>query len=453
MGPGMFLESPLKTMSSNICGICSGPFVSRVFVPGCGHTFCKRCIEGWQMVHSSCPCDPPLVKKLSASYLARNMVERLRVSCPARNMGCTWSGDNASFSRHRAECQLLRVPCPYGCGARDLTDDDLSVHMTACSCRPVQCDACDAELSYAALQSHQELECPETLTTCADCTVDVKRGAAAAHASVCPRGRSPCPHAGFGCAYIGTRQDVEVHLGACVYESLKGFIGLVTQNNRANQEKVAEYERLVEQQQKRLADQDRKAILQDQRIALLEAQVFELERSIARLLDSPLLSKLERQSLGDFKLTTQAPRHSWHWSNDDKNAGVTLTKGNSMAMASSKDVYQTVRANDPLNRDVKIQKFTIKVRAGKGYSWDYGVTNYKFDPRTAHLWNAPPSASLSYRFAVGPRPTVRMELDFDRMTVSFFENGDRKCERPLPNWNEYYPTLSMYNAGEVEIIE
>lgn len=97
-----FLQ-PSKVPACLKCPICSEVFTEPV-LPGCGHTFCKKCIETWIKVNFACPICRERIdkKKLGVNRIAKLAVEDLEVIC--LNKGCSWTGKYESLKRHEKDC-------------------------------------------------------------------------------------------------------------------------------------------------------------------------------------------------------------------------------------------------------------------------------------------------------------------------------------------------------------
>lgn len=198
-------------------------------VAPCSHTFCRACIENAMLEDQRekeelrtfrCPCcrTPAETPVQRAPQLVYNMVDTLEVRCP--HAGCTHQCERQHLAQHTAVCSHRddplqdTVPCEH-CGEHVLR---LQAHLAKCAAAPV----------------------------------------------VCPMRR-------FGCAWSGTRRELEraedaqprceVHLDVCAYAPLAAYLeaqdahlGALRRENDALRQRVAAMERAQSEMQVQVHD-------------------------------------------------------------------------------------------------------------------------------------------------------------------------------------------------------
>lgn len=176
------------------------------------------------------------------ALLIKNMVDTLRVRCPNKDKGCQHECERHLLRGHVAsECafeyvdQNLIEGKRCGCSAKVMRKDWAS-HGLSCPKRKVTCATCDMELCFDELQAHSETCSPEP-AVCEFCHIQSTKSRLALHVTDdCLEAPILCPHAEFGCAWLGPRHRLsrsadtacksseKTHLeDECRFEPLKEF--------------------------------------------------------------------------------------------------------------------------------------------------------------------------------------------------------------------------------------
>ncbi|KAJ7388308.1 hypothetical protein OS493_038619, partial [Desmophyllum pertusum] len=145
-----------------------------------GHSFCKECIERWQLSHSRCPVDRSVLdRSLIRNLAVEGAIGRRTIRCPSTTTlpgGCTWTGPTVSLENHLPQCDMKTVECTFkgrGCILRAY-QRELAAHLLVCPHRTVKCRACDVDIPFADLAAHDGL-CVGKLVSCPnDCGIQVE---------------------------------------------------------------------------------------------------------------------------------------------------------------------------------------------------------------------------------------------------------------------------------------
>ncbi|SPO27062.1 uncharacterized protein UTRI_10521_B [Ustilago trichophora] len=249
------------------CPICLGPFLDPYASSLCSHTFCKHCIttalsdslsvdgEDDPLVAAAnkrCPTCRTRVELSDfqpTALLIKNMVDTLRVRCPNAFKGCEYECERHLLRGHvSSDCayeyvdQNLNEGKRCGCSAKVMRKDWAS-HGIVCPKRKVSCPTCDAIMCADEMDGHAETCSPEP-ASCEYCGLDTIKSRLSGHvADECEDAPVMCPHAGFGCDWIGPRRRLQrsedaagksthrTHLeDECRFEPLKGFFHIFTQH-------------------------------------------------------------------------------------------------------------------------------------------------------------------------------------------------------------------------------
>ncbi|KAF9050002.1 hypothetical protein BJ165DRAFT_1455720 [Panaeolus papilionaceus] len=269
----MSMYNYLGTPNNNlICCICRAPFLDPLTSKLCSHTFCSSCILQALSHSSQCPIDrTPLTENdlERAPSIVRAMVDELEVECvygpPRREeptdidsskeketvktpiedtsfqSGCKWTGERETLGAH------LEV-CEYAEGNRNKNHD--ASNGTRCSNDQAQIDG----------------DGSQKMTNVPSGSASPTTSDPATHLSQLPlptsqTTRGSCPHAAFGCPYVAQtgmelspdiggedssammQADIETHLTACPYESLKGFFSIFSSTVTSQKQAIDESKR------------------------------------------------------------------------------------------------------------------------------------------------------------------------------------------------------------------
>lgn len=179
--------------SEYICLICT--LVARDAQQSgcCGRIFCKDCLELLEKIghRFTCPnCRKELTKNYFTDKNSIRMINNLKVYCPNKLKGCTWTGELQQVGNHTSECPHQLLPCPNGCGTT-MSNSDLKVHLNQdCPRRIIRCICCFVCGEYQFITGAHLLECPRMVI--------------------------PCPN--DGCDSKIERQELDNHREFCLYE-------------------------------------------------------------------------------------------------------------------------------------------------------------------------------------------------------------------------------------------
>jgi len=166
--------------ASAICPLCEQLLTSPVIFPGCGHSFCRRCLREAGTTQQSCPLDQtPLNADLMIRNVALNeIIASLLCYCengPAEGSAsaallddrvCLLQISLADRVAHNRSCDFARVQCPNSAACPQLLRRDLEQHLRTCKQR-----SCANKLfgcSYTGTE-------PEVLTHQAECALSAIR--------------------------------------------------------------------------------------------------------------------------------------------------------------------------------------------------------------------------------------------------------------------------------------
>ncbi|KAN0066366.1 hypothetical protein ACQY0O_000460 [Thecaphora frezii] len=280
------------------CPICLGPFYDPHVSDQCSHTFCKRCIatalagpqrsgnhdhdqgggsssdDGQDpspyLKSNRCPSCRTHVRLddfKPTALLIRNMVDTLQVRCPNRQKGCQYTCERHLLRAHVAkDCEYEYVDEDQNEGRKcrcssKVMRKDWKDHGLVCPKRKVSCEACQAQVSADELEHHCKTCSPEP-ATCNFCGQQSTKSMLSLHLNSCPDAPTPCPHAQYGCDWIGPRWQLDPeltdledppggrrarHLSICRYEGFKAFFAIFSQQTaELERENAALRQRLEE---------------------------------------------------------------------------------------------------------------------------------------------------------------------------------------------------------------
>lgn len=267
------------------CPICLGPFLDPFASNICSHTFCKQCITtalsddpSSQQVEDelasgtvskrcpSCRTSVELSDFQPTALLIKNMVDTLQVRCPNKDKGCNYECERHLLRGHVvSDCeyeyvdQNLNEGKRCGCSAKVMRKDWAS-HGLSCPKRKTTCSTCDATLCFDELEEHCRTCSPEP-AVCEFCNLQTIKSRLSLHITdECQEAPMLCPHAAFGCAWVGPRRRLQRPLDTasksteqshlndeCRFEPIKAFFGVFSQHvNELRDENAALKARLDE---------------------------------------------------------------------------------------------------------------------------------------------------------------------------------------------------------------
>ena len=159
---------------------------------------CRSCLEGREG-------RPATVNKTE--------IDKLRVVCPFKQEGCSWSSTIGLLVSHVEECDLCLVSCPLCCG-ESMKRAYLKKHENEeCSERNTNCEFCLINIKVSQTSDHLKT-CPNFPLECLNgCNSGrIPRKDMSLHVSeLCPLTMIPCPYNKYGCSISSKRKDIESH--------------------------------------------------------------------------------------------------------------------------------------------------------------------------------------------------------------------------------------------------
>ena len=218
-----FVESPADDL---LCKICHFPARNpRLTNECCGQTFCAACLKKYMdskiLDNKLCPYCKTEPFNFVCDVRTKRYVESLKVFCPRKVLGCTWTGELRSLEQHlvkdidnRKGCPFTELQCSNGCGVvmqRRLIEGHLK---SECELREVKCEYCNTTGSYQWINSSHCEECPKYPVECPNhCEVGrVRREEISRHLEECLLTIVECPYAAVGCGSVVRRKDKMEHV-------------------------------------------------------------------------------------------------------------------------------------------------------------------------------------------------------------------------------------------------
>lgn len=164
---------------------------------------------------------------------ARMQIQRLKVHCPHKSKGCSWTGDLSDRSSHLRLCPHSIRSCDY-CSDR-IQVSELVKHIETCPKAPVSCQYCNSTWPRDKLDNHRDKHCPKAPVKCPNSCHDdsLIREAISMHCSnECSRQPVPCPLESFGCLDKIPREDIPTHVKECALEHLSMLALLVLEQSK-----------------------------------------------------------------------------------------------------------------------------------------------------------------------------------------------------------------------------
>ena len=130
-----------------LCKICMCVLIEPLLITCCGECICKKCIDCHLLRVSSindsrkksCPFCRKDDFKLIENFDLKKSIYKLKVFCPCRKSGCTWSGMLKEGEAHLHECVFYPIDCPNGCKQGKIERCNLRKHIAKCPLQPVEC--------------------------------------------------------------------------------------------------------------------------------------------------------------------------------------------------------------------------------------------------------------------------------------------------------------------------
>ena len=181
-----------------VCTECKGVMRNACLVGEEQNLVCEVCVkEGVLAI--------PMVK-------SRNKIFELQAKCPIATRGCNWNGKIAEVEEHLIICEKVVVKCTNACDVI-LPKSELGLHLTfSCMKRRVTCEHCNQYCMYKELTNHYQ-SCLDYQVPCPNnCNANLKQKLLDSHLELeCPNTVVKCPYKKFGCRQEVFRRDLEEH--------------------------------------------------------------------------------------------------------------------------------------------------------------------------------------------------------------------------------------------------
>ena len=227
-----FVESPADDL---LCKICQYPARDpQQTNECCGQTFCAMCLDKYMESKILDNKQCPYCKTMSFTFMrdakTKRYVESLKVFCPHKSLGCTWTNELRSLEEHLVKdidnkrgCPFTELQCSNGCGVvmqRRLVEGHLK---SECELREVKCEYCNTTGSYQWINSSHHEECPKYPVECPNhCEVGhVRREEIRGHLEECPLAIVECPYAAVGCESVVRRKEEMEHVMGSVGQHME----------------------------------------------------------------------------------------------------------------------------------------------------------------------------------------------------------------------------------------
>ena len=227
-----FVESPADDL---LCKICQYPARDpQQTNTCCGQIFCAMCLGKYMdskiLDNKQCPYCKTVPFTFMPDARSKRYVGSLKVLCPRKSLGCTWTGELRSLEEHLVKdidnkrgCPFTELQCSNGCGVvmqRRLVEGHLK---SECELREVKCEYCNTTGSYQWINSSHHEECPKYPVECPNhCEVGhVRREEISGHLEECPLAIVECPYAAVGCESVVRRKEEMEHVMGSVGQHME----------------------------------------------------------------------------------------------------------------------------------------------------------------------------------------------------------------------------------------
>ncbi|GAA5936662.1 uncharacterized protein JCM15063_001951 [Sporobolomyces koalae] len=324
------------------CPICRSPLVDPVMPLACQHLFCRTCLDRALDLAPTCPIDRTRIRDrrrelVEAPRVVQDLLGELRIRCDA----CREEMNRDAWNRHSLEC-LNKTDAET---RQQVKGKGKAVHDQEQECNYTERSDDDNESELAP----RDRSGSPSISTCRYCDQSLLSTSPAVHfLEACPLVTTPCPHASFGCVYVGPRETLSTdHLySECAYEPLKESFERFREKEREWETENWTLKRQVQSLEQRLEDVE--GILQGTKLSLGDylaiPPTFEPGDKIVPLPDT-LASLSSRNATLSASLSTLAQSHteSLHATQhlvDDMNNMRNVMGGMRMQMA---DLLRTIQ--------------------------------------------------------------------------------------------------------------
>ncbi len=186
----------------------------------CGHRFCGACIlRSLRDAGSRCPVDQLPLQKMFPDLCVRREIMDLMAHCP--HTDCVDIIELRNMEAHQEMCPFGLQSCPNQCGEmvqRRSVGDHL---RTTCPKRPINCDFCDAPISFDHKQVHLDT-CPKVTISCDYCKESMLREKMMTHLkNICPKMVILCRFHAIGCTERLERELMPGHLKSTMEQHME----------------------------------------------------------------------------------------------------------------------------------------------------------------------------------------------------------------------------------------
>ena len=235
------MEPPPDDLICKICHLpASDPQQTNVC---CGQIFCAICLDRYTkstiLDNNQCPYCKTEPFVFMADARTRRNVRNLKVFCPNKSLGCTWTDELRSLDLHLVKdcdnkkgCPFTELQCSNGCGVvmqRRLVEGHLK---SECELREVKCEYCNTTGSYQWINSSHCEECPKYPVECPNhCEVGhVRREEISRHFEQCPLAIVKCL---FGCKETVRRGSMMAHMREAITVHMEHILKCVERFEKA----------------------------------------------------------------------------------------------------------------------------------------------------------------------------------------------------------------------------
>ena len=303
-----FVESPADDL---LCKICQYPARDpQQTNTCCGQTFCAMCLGKYMdskiLDNKQCPYCKTVPFTFVRDAKTKRYVGSLKVFCPCKSLGCTWTGELRSLEEHLVKdidnkrgCAFTELQCSNGCGVvmqRRLVERHLK---SECELREVKCEYCNTTGSYQWINSSHHEECPKYPVECPNhCEVGhVRREEISGHLEECPLAIVECPYAAVGCESVVRRKEEMEHVMGSVGQHMEYNKNVIL----ANQNRLVVEEQELENIKEDLQVTKDKLIAKEQELEDVKRDLVTKEQTMVSI-NKDLQDKL-KQSESQLKTT------------------------------------------------------------------------------------------------------------------------------------------------------